>query len=175
MTSDIGLVWRPYSWRKVRCEITSHTAPTNEKINKYGKRQQQLIDHSNSFTTGTNLKLSAVPIGGEDHAIKLLSKKLRWQGSSAILKIYFQTFSRPFPDIFRTFSRPNISEWPTQIKYRHYWISHDTSKITSILNKLSRKCLSKDQVWKIIFFFRTNRQKNYFSRLENDRCFFHSF
>jgi len=29
-------------------------------------------------------------------------------GSYAILKINFQSFSRPFPDIFRTFSRPNI-------------------------------------------------------------------
>ena len=32
-----------------------------------------------------------------------------YQGSYVILNINFQTFSRPFPDIFRTFSRPHIS------------------------------------------------------------------
>jgi len=31
--------------------------------------------------------------------------------------------------------------------------------------------MSKDQVWKIIFFFHTNRSKKMFSRLENDKLF----
>jgi len=31
--------------------------------------------------------------------------------------------------------------------------------------------MSKDQVWKIFFFFHTNRFKKMFSRLENDKLF----
>jgi len=35
--------------------------------------------------------------------------------------------------------------------------------------------MSKDQVWKIIFFFHTNKQQQNFSRFENDRKIFHNF
>jgi len=38
--------------------------------------------------------------------------------------------------------------------------------------------MSKDHVWKIIFFFHSNRPKNFFpdsSRLESDQTFFHIF
>jgi len=44
----------------------------------------------------------------------------------------------------------------------------------SILNKILWKCRSKDQVWKIIFFFHTKRPKKFFSdfsSLENDEFF----
>ena len=29
-------------------------------------------------------------------------------------------FEYQFPDFFKTFSRHNFSEWPTQVKYRRY-------------------------------------------------------
>ena len=76
-----------------------------------------------------------------------------FQGSHTILNINFQTFSRPFPYFFLTFSRLSFPEWPAQVKYMH---------TLSILNKILWKCMAKDQVWKIISFFHTNRPKIFF-------------
>ena len=62
----------------------------------------------------------------------------------------------------KAFSRLNISEWPTQVKYRHYNICHDVSKIVIILNEILWISHVKRWVWKIIFFFHTSRPKNIF-------------
>ena len=77
-----------------------------------------------------------------------------WRWISRLFQELFQTFSGLLPDL--TFV------WPTQVKYRYCKISHDVSKIISILNKILWKRMWKVQVWKITFFFHTNRPKKIF-------------
>jgi len=55
----------------------------------------------------------------------------------------FQTFSRLFPNFFY---RLNFSEWPTQVKYRHYNIWHNISKIISTLNKILWQYMSNQKM-----------------------------
>ena len=78
------------------------------------------IDHFRPIVTGWQ-PWAAVRVGCELelHETSVWSRVARW-GSHAISKINSHTFSRSFADIFRTFSRPNISVWPTHVKYRHY-------------------------------------------------------
>jgi len=80
---------------------------------------------------------------------------VRLQGSYEILKINFQSFSRPFPDISVLF--PDLT-----FPYDLPMSNTGTVIFNTIYVKLCQKIKS---AWKIIFFFHINRPKNLFFRL----------
>jgi len=73
-----------------------------------------------------------------------------------------QTFSGIFPDLI----------FPNHLPSQY---NQDISKITSISNKTIWKCMWNDQVWIIIFFLLYQQTKSFFSRLENNETFYHTF
>jgi len=78
----------------------------------------------------------------------------------------YQTFSGLFLDVTFPIDLPRSNTGT--LTFNTIWVK------LSILNKILWKCMSKDQTWKIIFFFHTNRPQNffpYFSRMENDQIF----
>jgi len=65
-------------------------------------------------------------------------------------------FPRDFEDkLSGLFPDLTFFEWLTHVNYRHYNTKVNTMKAKlSILNKILWKCMSKDQVWNIIFLFK---------------------